>query len=304
MTMGDGDAGGRIFPEDLDAVDPVAAVMLADARRSLSTYPDLVVAGPLFAPAEQVPGGWQAVCPCDPLPQGARELLAAHLRNRGAVAGRTAGRDFQEAARRLEDGSCDELSVLARRFRIVRIEQLMRTGADGPEPPRPTDHDPRPPGPGRPVPRRPPDFIADPARDTRGTDDIVTAELLCQYLDEAARHGSEPAEPFLAPVQLAPMFTVAERSGQLWRPGPRLYGLPQEARDSLVTYFRHVVPSVERPDPLELAEYAEAADLMEDGQRRNGIVAAGRRFRIVRVERMVLVGPDGPETPRPSDRGL
>ncbi|HEX2316809.1 MAG TPA: DUF5954 family protein, partial [Thermomonospora sp.] len=142
MTIGDGDAGGRLFPEDLDAVDPVTAVMLADARRSLTAYPDLVVAGPLFAGAEQVPGGWQVVCPTDPTPRGAREMLAAHLRNRGAVAG-PGGREFARAARRLEEEARDELTVLARRFRIVRIEQLMRTGADGPEPPRPTDHDPR-----------------------------------------------------------------------------------------------------------------------------------------------------------------
>ncbi|PKK13719.1 MAG: hypothetical protein BUE48_014830 [Thermomonospora sp. CIF 1] len=301
MTIGEGDPGGRIFPEDLAAVDPVAAVMLADARRALAAYPELVVAGPLFAAAEQVPGGWQLVCPCDPLPQGARELLAAHLRNRGAMAAPAAARDYHEAARHLVDGACDEVSVLARRFRIVRIEQLMRTGPDGPEPPRPTDRDPT-----RPVPahRRAPEFIADPVLDLGGAADIVTAELLCQYLDETARRGCEPVKPFMTPVQLTPMFTVAEQSGDLWRPGTRLYGMPQEARDSLATYFRHVVPAVERPNPLEAAEYAEAADLLQDGRRRDNIVAAGRRFRIVRVERMVLMGPDGPETPRPCDREL
>lgn len=52
MTTGDGDAGGRLFPEDLDGVDPVAAVMLADACRALSAYPELVVVGALFTAAE------------------------------------------------------------------------------------------------------------------------------------------------------------------------------------------------------------------------------------------------------------
>ncbi|MBA9006637.1 DUF5954 family protein [Thermomonospora cellulosilytica] len=295
MTIGDGDGGGLIFPRDLDAMDPVAEVIWADARRSLTAYPDLVVAGPLFAAAEQVPGGWQTVCPCDPLPQGARDLLAARLRGRAPAGGRAA-REYHEAALRLDAGECDELTVLARRFRIVRIEQLMRTGPDGPEPPRPTDHDPR-----RPVPGRPLDFIPAPPLDGHDTADLLTAELLCQYLDEAARTGTDPVEPFMAPVQLPPMFTVAERTGELWRPGARLYGLPQEARDSLAAYFRHVVPAVEQPGETDLAEYAAAADMMQDRQRRNGITVAGRRFRVVRVERMVLVGPDGPETPRPCD---
>src|SRR5690606_28565709 len=70
-------------------------------------------------------------------------------------------------------------------------------------------------------------------------------------------------------------------------------------RESLVTYFRHVVPAIESPGDADLAQFAEAAELMEDETRRNGIAVAGRRFRIVRVERITLMGPDGPEPPRP-----
>lgn len=40
---------------------------------------------------------------------------------------------------------------------------------------------------------------------------------------------------------------------------------------------------------------------MSDGSRRNGIEVAGRRFRVVRIERITLMGPDGPEPPRPTD---
>ncbi|MEV4008533.1 DUF5954 family protein, partial [Actinomadura sp. NPDC049753] len=86
MTTGDGDAGGRLFPENLDGVDPVAAVLLADARRALAAYPELVALGAVFTAAERVPGGWQVVCPFDPLPQGAREILADHLEDRAAAA--------------------------------------------------------------------------------------------------------------------------------------------------------------------------------------------------------------------------
>ncbi|GAA3985759.1 hypothetical protein GCM10023085_79910 [Actinomadura viridis] len=323
MTTGDGEPRRRLFPEELNGVDPVAAVMLADACRSIAAYPELVAVGPLFAAAERVAGGWQVVCPCDPLPQGARELLADHLEDTaafggtpgpgpavrpgpavspGAGAGPGSGpaapvaRALLDAARELRTRPVDDLTVAGRRFRIVRIEQLVRTGPDGPEPPRPTDLDPHPRD--HRLPRcRPYDRLPD----GQATPDLATAELLCQLLDAAARTGTEPSESFLTPVQLTPAFTVAERSEGRWRPVGRLHDTPQQARDSLATYFRHVVPAVERPGETELAAYAEAAGLMADSGRRNGIEVAGRRFRIVRLERLTLMGPEGPEPPRPSD---
>ncbi|WP_395107441.1 DUF5954 family protein [Actinomadura sp. SCN-SB] len=286
MTEGD---GGRLFPQDLAGVDPVAAVTLADACRSIAAYPELVAVGALFTAAERVDGGWQVVCPCDPLPQGARELLADHLED-------TAGAE-PPVTRRLRSGEpLDEVTVGGRRFRLVRIEQLVRTGPDGPEPPRPTDFDPRP-GDHRMPRHRPYDRIGD----GMPAPDFATSELLCQLLDAAARAGNEPASAYLTPVRLAPAFTVAERSDGRWRPVGRLHDTPQRARDSLATYFRHVVPAVEHPGEAELAEYADAATLMADSTRRNGIAVAGRRFRIVRLERLTLMGPEGPEPPRPSD---
>lgn len=289
MTTGDGDAGGRLFPEDLDGVDPVAAVMLADACRALSAYPELVVVGALFTAAEQVPGGWRVVCPCDPLPQGARELLAGRLEDLATPTDGAEARELRAAARRLRRGAADEVTAGGRRLRIVRIEQLVRTGPDGPEPPRPTDLD-----------------TGSAARfellpEEGPASDLATAELLCQVLDAAAAAGDEPSGAFLTPVALAPAFTVAERSERRWRPVGRLHDTPREARESLVTYFRHVVPAIESPGDADLAQFAEAAELMEDETRRNGIAVAGRRFRIVRVERITLMGPDGPEPPRPSD---
>ncbi|MEU8796642.1 DUF5954 family protein [Spirillospora sp. NPDC048819] len=296
MTTGDGDAGGRLFPEDLDGVDPVAAVMLADACRAISAYPELVVVGALFTAAEHVAGGWQIVCPCDPLPQGARELLAVHLADMAVSADRAEARELRAAARTLQDEPTDAVTAGERRFRIVRIEQLVRTGPDGPEPPRPTDLDPLPSGP-RTGPGRRHELLPDDGP----ASDLATSELLCQVLDAAAATGNEPSGAFLTPVALAPAFTVAERSERRWRPVGRLHDAPQRARDSLVTYFRHVVPAVESPGDADLAQFAEAAELMEDETRRNGIAVAGRRFRIVRVERITLMGPDGPEPPRPTD---
>ncbi|MBT2209690.1 MULTISPECIES: DUF5954 family protein [Actinomadura] len=296
MTTGDGDAGGRLFPDNLDGVDPVAAVMLADACRSIAAYPELVVVGALFTAAEHVPGGWQILCPCDPLPQGARELLADHLDDGAALAEGASARELREAADLLRDSPADDVAADGRRFRVVRIEQLVRTGPDGPEPPRPTDLDPHP-ADRRAVPPRPYDLLPE----DRAASDLTTAELLCQVLDAAAATGNEPSGAFLTPIALAPAFTVAERLGGRWRPIGRLHDTPRQARAALVTYFRHVIPAVEQPTPAAFAEYTEAADLMEDEPRRNGVQAAGRRFRIVRIERITLIGPDGPEPPRPDD---
>jgi len=296
MTTGDGDAGGRLFPEDLDGVDPVAAVLLADARRALAAYPELVALGAVYTAAERVPGGWQVVCPFDPLPQGAREILADHLEDRAAPGSGARARDLAAAARTLRREPADEVTAGGRRFRIVRIEQLARTGPDGPEPPRPTDLDPLPAG-GRVPPARPHELLPDDGP----ASDLATAELLCQVLDAAAATGNEPSGAFLTPVALAPAFTVAERGERRWRPVGRLYDAPQQARDSLATYFRHVVPAVESPAATDVARFAEAAELMEDDSRRNGIAVAGRRFRIVRIERITLMDPDGPEPPRPTD---
>jgi hypothetical protein len=213
-----------------------------------------------------------------------------------APGGPLAAEPLLRAARLLRMEPCDDIAAGERRFRVIRIEQLVRTGPDGPEPPRPTDFDPRS-ADHRPRRPRPYDRFAD----GQSTPDLATAELLCQLLDAAARTGTEPSESFLTPVQLAPVFTVAERSGGHWRPVGRMHDTPQQARDSLATYFRHVVPAIERPDEAELAEYAEAAELMSGAGRHNGIAVAGRRFRIVRLERLTLMGPDGPEPPRPGD---
>ncbi|MBW8480882.1 DUF5954 family protein [Actinomadura parmotrematis] len=296
MTTGDGDAGGRLFPEGLDGVDPVAAVVLADAVRSIAAHPDLVAVGTLFTAAERVGDGWQVRCGADPIPQGARELLADLLAERAAAAGPLAARGLRAAAHAVVDGGLDEVRAAGGVFRIVRVEQLIRSGPGGPEAPRPTDPDVRP-RPDRPAPPRPYDLI----RPVPDAPDGTTSELLCQLLDAAARAGSEASERFLTPVPLTPAFTIAERQAGRWRPAGRLHDTPAQARAALASYLRTVVPAVERPGPAELPAYRRAAARMADGTRRAGVEVAGRRFRIVRIERITLLGPDGPEPPRPGD---
>ena len=52
---------------------------------------------------------------------------------------------YRRAALRLEQERLHQVRVAGRRFRIVRVETAVRIGPDGPEPPRPSDHDPAPP---------------------------------------------------------------------------------------------------------------------------------------------------------------
>ncbi|WP_207946037.1 DUF5954 family protein, partial [Actinomadura sp. 7K534] len=103
-------------------------------------------------------------------------------------------------------------------------------------------------------------------------------------------------------VPLATRFAAAERENGAWPPhGPFLHS-PARVRDHLAAYFDTLVPKMLGPSPAVLAEYRAAAALLRDGTRRAEVTVLGRFFRVVRVEYIVRSGPDGPETPRPSDR--
>ncbi|MEV8418442.1 DUF5954 family protein, partial [Streptomyces niveus] len=57
-----------------------------------------------------------------------------------------AGREeYAKAADRLDEKRGAGVAVAGRRFRVARVEQLVRIGPDGPEGPRPSDFDPEPP---------------------------------------------------------------------------------------------------------------------------------------------------------------
>lgn len=65
-------------------------------------------------------------------------------------------------------------------------------------------------------------------------------------------------------------------------------------------YLRVMAPWTLDLDPAERAVYAAAADRL-DAARADEVEVAGRRFRVVRVERLVRIRPDEPGGPRPSD---
>jgi hypothetical protein len=94
---------------------------------------------------------------------------------------------------------------------------------------------------------------------------------------------------------------AAEREGGRWRPqSTGTAATPGDARDQLALQLRVMVPWQQDLTPREHELYKRAADRLDEEQC-DDIAVAGRHFRIVRVERLLRVGPDGPEGPRPSD---
>lgn len=94
------------------------------------------------------------------------------------------------------------------------------------------------------------------------------------------------------------VFTCLERVGQRWRILASGLDSPQDARDHLAHLL--LVAAKEAAGEAERREYRAAAGGL-DWERHDELTAAGRLFRIGRIERSVRMGPDGPEPPRRSD---
>ncbi|GAA2100046.1 DUF5954 family protein [Actinomadura alba] len=300
------DALERKFHDLMTAAHPISAMAAADALRAVRAYPQVLMVGPVFGVAEQARHGWEVSSTAEATPQAARDVLAERLRKHAEVAVDAATRgEFLAVAGRLDRERRDDLTVAGLRFRIVRVEQVVRMNAEAPEPPRPTDPDPRPSGRG---------IAAGRVREFLPTADdgsmASTAELGRQFDEAVSRRGVLPA-----PVRedacramtayprvriMAPVFSVAEQVDDGWRSATMPCDTPQRARDTLAAYFSGIVPAIEQPDVTEREEYAAAARRLEL-ERADDLTVAGRRFRIVRVEKVARLGPDGPEPPRPSD---
>ncbi|TQF01232.1 PE-PGRS family protein [Kitasatospora acidiphila] len=295
--------------------EPIAALKDIEAWQARDRYPELRgFSGPVFGIAtELAEGGWQLCRHLGhPDPQSSRDSMALMFRQRAAAAEAageaSAQREFLAAAKRLDWEVVDELAVLGRRYRVVRAELFIRSGADGPEPPRPTDPDPHPVGhafgdddglDGLPL---------DPGAPTELCEGVLKLQLLrlvrpARSLAPGAVRDAEAARRDHPDGVLLPTaFSIAEQSTFGWRPEPAvLCRTPQAARDFLSMDLRVMSPVMRGLDAAERAVYAEAADLLDD-TRCDEVEVAGRLLRVIRVERLLRMGPDGPEGPRPSDR--
>ncbi|MFC4031974.1 DUF5954 family protein [Streptomyces polygonati] len=151
--------------------------------------------------------------------------------------------------------------------------------------------------------------------------------------------GSDPESPVAALADLeawkarktypstllagGPVFGIArERAEGGWEVQPYFSGLaPQDARDSLAGYLRGLAeqpegspdenpegaPAAGPPAPAPAdrpaaprADYLAAADRLDRAEA-DEVTAGGERFRVIRAERFIRMGPDGPEPPRATD---
>ncbi|MCS0638421.1 DUF5954 family protein [Streptomyces sp. LP05-1] len=295
--------------------EPVAVVADLEAWQARDKYPDILSAGdPVFGLVrEREAGGWEVLGPfCNRYPQMSRDDLGPEFRDLAqrvkAENGDTAGHDeAMAAAERLEGEALDELTVLGVRYRVIRAECFIRSGPDGPEPPRPSDADALRAGESFGAPDPSEGFVIDPASPTGMSEGILKTELLglvrpVGSVPEDVRHDSLlAARTHPGGVLMPAAFMTSERIGGVWRPDSTVcYATPQSARDGIADRLRVMIPWEEKLSPAEREPYNEAADRI-DAQRCDELEVAGRRFRIVRVERLVRIGPDGPEPPRPSD---
>lgn len=291
---------------------PVAAVQDKELGERIRDYPKLFPAGsPDFGFAVQQGTSWRIGCVGASDPEGGRRSLASHLRR--SVAEQKPAPELARAmlavADRLdpEEGEQlpkDEWEIGDRRYRVVRVEKFTLIGGGAMEPPRSTDADPSGPTLLRDHPIEP---LA-PAghwetqlrlnlvgfRPIPGTvPDVVQTEA-----DHAIR--SHPGV-----ILLPPTFTVVEIKDDAWDPITGGDG-PAQARDNLAGHFTELLPLLReyRGDPVSAAEFAEWTRAAEEIKAAGGheFATMGRRFRTVRISRMMRVGRDGPEGPRPSDQ--
>ncbi|MFF5564028.1 DUF5954 family protein [Streptomyces sp. NPDC012623] len=293
---------------------PVDAVADVAAWQAREAYPDILSAGgPLFGVVrEREAGGWELVSSLSGLaPQDGRDSMGAQFRLLAQKCERAGDESAREecmrAAERTEWETNDEMTVLGARYRVARAECYVRSGPDGPEPPRATDPDPMEPGESHRAPDPAAGFVFDPVIATGMSEGILKVELL-SLMPKAGTVPADVRGDALAAARTHPggvllpaAFMTTECVRGQWRPdSPATSVTPQAARDSLAMRLRVMIPWKRGLGPAERVPYSAAADHL-DAERCDELTVEGRHFRIVRIERLVRIGPDGPEGPRPSD---
>lgn len=298
--------------------DPAAWVWEADAVDASLRYPGFALRGPVFGVAVQDPAagpGWRVLKPVvDGMPQMCRDALNTHLwfRAKDDTDDPAVRRELLAAVDVLSRESVNEVEVCGVRYRIVRGDEFTRCdGQDRLEPPRPTDPepaertwDPR----ADHVPSPDLDFVLDPDPTDDGP---MTGALRAALRDFAyqgmrfpalVRRDSERTALTHPGIVLLPTcFGVVERERTGWEPALALQSTPHEARRVLYDALGEMWPMLYRFDDDRKAVYAKAAEEFRALERADEARVEDRVFRVCRTERLLRMGPDGPETPRPSD---
>lgn len=296
--------------------DPAAWVREADAMEASRRYPYLSLRGPVFGVAVQEPAvgpQWRLLKPVtDGMPQMTRDGLNSYLwfRAKDGTDDPAVRRELLAAVAVLEHEPVNEVEACGIRYRVVRGDEFARSGDDGLEPPRPTDREPAERSWDRKV-REVPfpdvDFVLDPGH----VDGPAAGALKLGLRDFAytgsrfpsdVRGDSERAVVSHPELVLLPTgFGVAERGEHGWQPCGTLMATPHDARRLLYDGMAEVWAMLYQYDDTKKARYAKAAEEFRALGRADEFRVDDRLFRICRVGRLLRMGPDGPETPRPSD---
>ncbi|MEV1045373.1 DUF5954 family protein [Streptomyces sp. NPDC049916] len=305
--------------------DPVSEVREADAFASVRKYPNIVVRGPLFGLAEQRRGDrprWRMVGELDTgFPQLARDELNSHLwfMARDETEDPAVRRSLLAAVAQLETRPVNEVTADGVRYRVVRADEFARIGDGRLEPPRATDPDEDSWDLATEDPCAAEGFVLDHAAAVGLAEGIDRAGLAglsytADRFPKNVRADSQRALTSHPGVVLLPaVFRVVERKESSWTMVTGQYATPQGARRALVHHLTRPVPRLEDlpgitelPDWMKVDEKeaelrARAAKKFAARRRPNELLLRGRRYDVVRVERVMRIGPDGPEKPRPSD---
>lgn len=293
--------------------DPVSLVTEADAFAASRTYGRIALRGPLFGIAEQRRGErprWRLITDMGTgFPQDARDELNSHLwfRAKDDTDDPRERRVLLDAVHRLETEPLNELTVGDTRYRVVRADEFARSSGGRLEPPRPTDVDSE----GWDVQTRTPSttkgFVIDHAAAVGLTEGLDRVGLLPlsytsdRYPPDVLADSQRALRTHPGVVLLPVVFRVMERKEKSWSMASSQHPTPQDARRSLAHYLKEVMPLIGEVDEREAAVYARAADGFMKRLRPNELEVRGRCYQIVRVERMMRIGPAGPEGPRRSD---
>ncbi|MEU8332213.1 DUF5954 family protein [Micromonospora sp. NPDC048839] len=286
--------------------DPVGAVTEQDAVLSAVAYPLMRIGAPLFGHAVELGDGrWQVHGLTEFSPQAARDEMAHSFRERLVeTSDPVLAAELTTVIGLLDRERVDEIVADGRRHRIVRADTFARFGDEGPEPPRPTDLDPRQVI--ADVSLHDESVLVDPSEPTDVGEALLKVELLSAHYPR----GQVPAAVYDDSVEatrshpngmlLPTRYAAAEWANGVWRPFSRPVATPQEAREEIAFAFRYIEPRIAQLSEDDTATYRRAADDL-DASRANETAVLGRRFRVARIEAFLRFSPGGPERPRPSD---
>lgn len=183
---------------------------------------------PVYGSAQEVDGRWRIIRLNADSPQDARDSLASHFRRLHSETPPTADNaaeraEYESIYELLDWEAIDEMTVNGVRYRIIRAQTFIRMGADGPEPPRPTDPDPHQPGQTKRDSSQLDGFVIDPAASTGLTDGRVRMEMVsASYPPTHSRqaHDDSRRAMYTHPnVVLLPVgFTIGQYVDRSWRP--------------------------------------------------------------------------------------